>query len=163
MKNSKGFTLVELIITVSIIAIASSLMFASLTQTTSMSVDESANKISSLLSYTRVATLSGKIEPYLEISAVDGEFYGTVYAKDAQTDAYEQIHSENIGDKSVKLSHENEAGAITPIVEGENYRISYSLGGAVENPENHKSIMVIAGYETVSIEITASTGYHEIV
>ncbi len=162
MKNSKGFTLVELIITISIIAIAGSVVATSLSHTASIVGEESANVISSLLSYTRVSTLSGKIEPFLEISVVDEKTYGTVYAQNGQGD-YEQIHSEKIGDADVEFSHTDAAGVNTPITDTHSYTIAFLSNGTIKDPDDHKSISVITGYETLLIEITTSTGYHEIV
>ncbi len=154
--NSKGFTLVELIIVVAIIAVLIPVATSGIAQVSSNSVNETANNISSSLSHCRVSTMSGQVEPITIISFDGDAYYSTTYS------GAEQLRQERISGNNVRVSYTNTNGDETRIEESTPLEISYDLTGALLAPTDIERITVSAGNNERSVVITPSTGYHEI-
>ncbi len=155
MKNKKAFTLVELIIVVAIITISSAVLATGFSYVSNSSTNNSINKVSSILSYTRVNTISGKPNVYLEITKQNNIYTATVYANS------QPINTEKIGE-NITVLHQNLNGDTITVDENEKLYIKYDLTGAINSEVDIVSITVKNANKSARINITPATGYHEI-
>ncbi len=145
----------EVIIVVAIIAVTSSVLVSGFSIVPSMNVKSGINKISSLLSYTRVSALSGKQNAYLEITKTDDTYYAYVFCDTGQ------INSENLGN-NIAVFFTNTSGDIQEVDESTKLALYYNNIGAFSEEVTVESIIVKSSNESKRINITPTTGHHEI-
>ncbi len=160
VKNNRGFTMVELLIVVAIIAVLSGITAMSLSVVSSSDVRETTGDIYSLISRCKVETLSGKVSPQLVISfdATEGAYYGTIHIEGVAN------ARERVGEAGMTIGHTVSSSATVHNVTAEvPLTITFNREtGAVSSPIGINSVIVTAGNSTGTIGITASTGYIEI-
>ena len=85
VKNHKGFTLIELIVVVSILSILAGAVLYSVNSVSSTRARRFSSELSALLSECRINTLSGAAAPvYLKLCLEDGTYYGVFYEDGAE-------------------------------------------------------------------------------
>ncbi len=158
-KQNKGFTMVELLIIIAVIAILAPMFVTSMADVFTSSASEAAEDASSLLSFTRVATLSGEIDPYVEIyyDSTENNYYGIFVANGEQ----EQI--EIIGSSSVEIHYTTTDETRVKIESGAPLRLEYDNTGALLSPKDIKSIDFSSGSALYVLDITPATGYHTVI
>ncbi len=157
MPNSKGFTLVEVIIVAAIIAVLSSVLISGVSLVSSSGAAQSVNAISSALSFARVKTMSGEPSVELVISLEEGGYYCTVFANG------EEAQKEMIADTGAQLFYTESSGVPTFISSTNTLEIAYDISGALSKPIELQTIEMHVGNTVYAIKITAETGFHEIV
>ncbi len=172
--NQQGFTLVELIIVIAIIAILATALVFSTSLVTRTRIREAATNFNTLLSDARIQTMSGKKEEgsilviKLTVDNSQGvvanvESNGVIYSSEVLGDAgipvvvsvdgTEDILSDG---ESIYLAFEQKTGAFKPLNEipqnagvyDSNKRVDYVLFGTGEN--------------VYQVDLTFTTGYHEV-
>ncbi len=155
LKNNKGFTLVEVIIVVAIIAVLSSAAVVTTYQVSSTNAKQTANEIAGMLSRCRMSTLSGMVDPYLEISGNNGDITATLFANG------HQIEIEEVATNAVNVSF-TIGGTTTEMTGNQSLTIRYDTSGAITSPMDIQTITASSGSKRYTINIVAATGYHEV-
>ena len=107
MNNNKGFSLVELIIVVAIMAVMGSFIFFSFGLLTGQDARKCANNISTVLDKEKnyALTKSTEVDCCVEISLGSDGYYATYYVPDKAVGGTPvQIEKQEIGKKSVLVS-----------------------------------------------------------
>ncbi len=183
-KNNKGYTLVELIVVIAIVALLASIITYSIGIVSRNRSREAASDFSALLSAAKISTMSGEVEiddsdpdnikinsPMIELAYSTGDdvFYGNVYTVSRTTPS----NVEDLGDGSLSVSYTigsnasqeiNDTSAITRI------SISYNneTGAVAEFAENGTPAnltgvsQIIVDFGSSQITIYPATGYHEL-
>ncbi len=158
-KSNSGFTLVELIIVVAIIAVLTSVVATTTYQVFATNAKQSINEVSSMLSSCRVSTLSGAVNPVFELSYVDGNVYGTILSNGRK-------EQEQIATAAVTVSYTTKVGETETTTtlddNADTLEISYDTSGAIKQPLNIHRITVSSGSKVYNLTITPETGYHEV-
>ncbi len=151
--NNKGFTLIEVIVVIAIIAIMSTVFVSTMSQVTIAELGDAATSTAALLSHGKVSTLSGEPNVTVEIWGDAGGFYGAVYS-DGRTQNEEKLIK-----AGTVVSYTDASGGGT-IDSGDTLEITFNRNtGAFESPSGISSISFSAGNTIRTVEITASTGY----
>ncbi len=159
-KSNSGFTLIELIIVVAIIAVLTSVVATTTYQVFATNAKQSINEVSSMLSSCRVSTLSGAVNPVFELSYVDGNVNATISSNGRK-------EQEQIATSAVTVSYTIDDGTVdgkttTLDDNSDKLEIRYDSSGAIKEPTNIKSITVNSGSKIYVLTFTPQTGYHEV-
>ncbi len=157
MLNTKGFTLIEIIIVTAIIAVLSSVFISTFSQISSSQAKKSASDISGLLSYARVKSISGEIDVKFVINQNNDGYFGTVFSNGKAS------KEEKIAQSGAIISYTNTSNAVTHITNNSQLTVSYDLAGSLSAPQDLQSININFDNIEYKISITPETGYHEIV
>ncbi len=155
MKNNKGFTLLEVIIVIAIIATMSTVFVSTMSQNTTTELNRAVSSTASLLSHGKVATLSGEPVVTVVIWGDDVGFHGGVYS-DGRTQSEEMLI------KSGTIVTYTSSSGTNTLGEGDTLSITFNRQtGAFESPAGISNITFKAGNVVRSVEITPTTGYFE--
>ncbi len=167
IKNNKGYTLIELIIAVAIMSLLATAIALSFNIVFATGTTEAANDFNTLVSYCKVAALSGEEEPYVALlyDTTEEAFFGEVYF------GTYQAKRERLSDQRILVSYTPQGGSATDI-DASNSIITFGFNsdGAFDftagtNPiitGEIDSISFTAGGTTKTLDFTATTGYIEL-
>lgn len=168
--NSKGFSLVELCVTLAVIATLITIISGSISVVFKARAKSAAEKIGSVISQCKINSLSGIDNEFtLKYDTAERQYVCTLARKDASGNYTDVYKEELLGNARVNISVENksvldgavlkirfsnndgsvEAIAVTPSVEGE-----APLGNIIT--------MSVASSRTYIIKLYTLTGEHEI-
>lgn len=170
MKNNKGFTLVELVIVVAIIAISITFVGATISSVFSYDNKKCIRSLDASISQCRVNAMSREGSPYMKVVRKEDGIYCEFYEKG------KQVSTEKIGKKKVTLTIVPSWGGEWEVTQGKPLYLSFhrgtgsfmSLSGA-ENLENPsvpiediycKKISAKGSQETISVVLVPPTGKH---
>ncbi len=153
--QNKGFTLVELMIVVAIIAVLTSVVVTTTYQVFATNAKQSINEVSSMLSSCRVSTLSGAVNPVFELSYVDGNVKATISSNG-------RLEQEQIATSAVTVSYTIDGTTTTFDDNSDKLVISYDGSGAIKEPTMIEKITVTSGAKVYVLTFTPETGYHEV-
>ena len=172
MKNNKGFSLVELIIVVAIMAIMGGFIFMSFGLLTGQDARKCANNLSTVLDKEKNYALakSAEADCYVEISLTSDGYFAEYYVpkKAVGTDVV-SIGKEEIGKASVMISCYYDDGSGTPSLKGTlsggTLKIVYNrVSGAIKeinlNGTTDINMIRIDKGRTYEINIFTATGKH---
>ncbi len=176
-KNNKGYTLVELIVVLAIMAVLVGVISYSIGLVFRNRSREAASDFNAMLVATKISTLSGEFhtnaggdtespELFLEYSTVEDIYYGELYTV-SDTEA---IQTEDLGNGELDISYTTTStagvtGAAVPITTSINFVYDRETGALIEfNFAPTTDIQRItldfgAGY---TITIYTATGYQEL-
>ncbi len=175
-KSNKGFTLVELIVTIAIIVILASVGIYTINAIIATGAKEATNDFYSLISYCRVATMSGEEDPYVSITydSSQSTFYGEVflgttsYDRESLSDHPLTISYVLTGDSTLYSLKNLTSSRQLTFGFGDNGEFDFTKGpgsiifhGAADGSAIERFVISSAG-STYSIELTPTTGHSEI-
>lgn len=180
-KDNKGFSMVELVIVIALIAVLGSVLVYSFSLVTGQEARQCANNISTVLDKAKNYSLtkSASSDAYVEISKeASGEYVATYYAPDSPINDsavpgsadYVQLENENIGKRTVRVTVSLEGGASSEINETTSLRIYYDrvsgafkeaviVSGTSETKAYCSQIEIVRG-RTYRISFFNPTGKH---
>lgn len=165
-KNNKGFSLVELIVVISIMVILTGLISISVGVAVSKPADECIGKIKSTLQSIRVTTM-GKYDAHLEIYKQNGQIYAKeILVEDSTGTTSTKEHL--VGTKGVQLFYETStSGGYTELTDGASPLLIYydRSSGAFSNTVSGyycTRIKAVKGSKTVVLRLYSRTGKLEI-
>lgn len=176
MKNEKGFSLIELIVIIAIMAILGTFIFFSLSFASGQDARECANNLSTVLDKekTYALTKSAETDCYVEISlGTDGYFAEFFIPKSATVrptdpDPYISAEEKQIGKRAVVITCTFSDGTTATITAGHPMTVTYDrVTGAVKEVSVGtisgvcESITITHG-RTYSITLYSATGKHEL-
>ena len=157
MERNKGFTLVELIVVVAIMAISVAIVSMSISAVSSYRAKKCANEINALLSECKVNAMSRGDGESLTLWYKDGSVYGQLTGKEAEelgsgvtlsytkdSDAEDAEPTADIGEAKLVIDFERDTGAFKPLNGTTDYCTSIIVAGGIR------------------IKLVPGTGHHEI-
>lgn len=179
--NNKGFSLIELIIVIAMMAVAGGFLTYSFSMVTGQHARQCATNLSSVLDKAKnyAMTKSGNYDAYVEILKDDEGYQACYYVpkKPVKTgavtaDDYFMLEQENIGNKAVVLKCHFKDGSSVTISETNHIRIYYDrISGAFKESVAIKGVSEVSGYctkieivrgKTYEITLISATGKHTV-
>lgn len=165
MKNNKGFTLVELVVVIAMMAIIAGVSSTVISTVSKQELKDFTNNLDAMLCQTKIETMSGMTDPVLEISVRNGEYRATLYQMALQSDGSrvkEPVKSQYLGDDYLKCTYTSEGNVINYTGSGV---ISFKYDRNTGELINKKitDISVTSKLGTYTIQFVPQTGYHKIV
>ncbi len=180
-KNNKGFSLVELIIVISLIAILSTTVSVTIGLIFSASAGEASSDFASLITHCRVASLSGEHQPsvVLTLNTTDNTLYGEVLYGTTQVN-HEQLASRDVTvTYSVDTDNDGVADADYTISSANNeISFGFDTSGVFDfskgrspivsslNPDTSDDVITqirfSSGGDTHTIDLNTTTGYTQL-
>ena len=165
MKNNKGFTLVELIVVIAIMAIIAGVSSSTISIISKQELKDFTNNLDAMLCQCKVETMSGMTDPVLEISIEDDEYRATLYEMALQDDGSrvkQAVKSQYLGEDYLKCSYVKEGSAVNYTGNGViSFKYNRNTGELVDKTITKVSVSDKTG--TFSIEFVPQTGYHKII
>ncbi len=165
-KNNKGFTLVEMVVVISIIAILAGTIGYSISLIFSGEARKAANSYAAFMSEARVMAASGALvdtsgDPTDVTLSFDGDEYQVSYIKRSPDGSIMTTKTETLGDSGLAVAYIN--GSETKIESGNSLSVQFdSDTGALTEPANLSSVSFTGGGRTYTVTVHDSTGYFEI-
>lgn len=179
-KDNKGFSMVELVIVIALMAVLGSVFVYSFSMVTGQEARQCANNISTVLDKAKNYSLtkSASSDAYVEIARESGGYIATYFAPVSPINAgavpgstdYVQLEKENIGKKAVEVIVTMENGSSFAVNEATHLRIYYDrvsgafkeaviVSGTSETNAYCAQIKVVRG-RTYLITFYTPTGKH---
>ncbi len=156
-KNNKGVSLIEIVVVIAIISILMATLSLSANLVFRNNAKEAANDVYAMISRVKTATLSGEIDPYLQIVKEGNDFYGYIYTKGIDGNSIKN-EKEFLG-KNFEITFEKSSGN------------TFTVGTDECIIKFDKNTIALAGDKvnkihfagTFTINIHTLTGYHEFI
>lgn len=174
MRDEKGFSLIELIVVVALMALLMTGVFIGLGAMTGMHAKECANNLDTALDQAKnyALTKSGGLDAYMELSKETDGYYVTFYVPDkpvvkpGETASYLQIERKKIGRASVDISCEFKSAGRIMLNEGSAVRFYYDrVSGAFKETQSGGisdfcEEIIIDKHRKYKITLVPATGKH---
>ena len=159
MKNNKGFTLVELVVVIAMMAIIAGVSSTVISTVSKQELKDFTNNLDAMLCQTKIETMSGMPDPALEISIKDGEYRATLY-KNSSSTAREVIKSQYLGDDYLKCTYVSDGNVNNYTGNGViSFKYNRNTGELIDKTITDVSVTSKLG--TYSIQFVPQTGYHK--
>ena len=159
MKNNKGFTLVELIVVIALMAIIAGVSTTVISSVSKQELKDFTNNLDAMLCQTKVETMSGLPDPALEIAIVDGEYRATLYKYHRDPENRAEVKSQYLGEDYLTC-------AVPGITMGPGKIIRFTYNRSTgELQDNTLTELIVSDKSGTEYEIQffPQTGYHKIV
>lgn len=156
MKNNKGFTLVELIVVITLMTILASVSSYVINIATKQKLKDFTNDLDAMLCLCKVETMSGMTNPSLEVSLAGGEYKATLYENGTA------VKTQFLGKDSLEVTYTKNR-VETAFQDGDSISFRYDrVTGELKDKEITK-ISVSDRTGSYAINFVPQTGYHKIV
>lgn len=138
VKNKKGFSMVEVLVVMSIIMVLSAVAGLSISVVNNANVSKAAKKLDSMYNDARVTAMAkGEAKGKLTLKVVNGKYYGYIgETPPANIKDWEQISTSAIkvgrDNKPVSFNVESMSVNAAAVPEGSSYSISFTPAGSVK-------------------------------
>ncbi|MDE6600589.1 MAG: prepilin-type N-terminal cleavage/methylation domain-containing protein [Lachnospiraceae bacterium] len=166
-KDNGGYSLVELIIVIAIIALIISTVFYSVVMVFGANAKSCANNIQRAIADCKVTTM-GKSSAYMELYRdTDQNVYTKMYVWDNGSGAYVPSEPQKVGTGRVYVAYTPKGGAETELLAGDTIEIRFdrASGGFAKSASSgdiYESLHVQAGSKNYEIVLTELTGKSEV-
>ncbi|MCM1267888.1 MAG: prepilin-type N-terminal cleavage/methylation domain-containing protein [Bacteroidales bacterium] len=166
--DNGGFSLVELVIVIAIIAIIMGVTFYSIIIIFSANAKSCANDIQRSIADCKVTTM-GRTKAYMELYRdSDQKVYSKMYIWDRGAGDYVEGEPQQIGTNRVYVGYVPEGGTEAELTAGTKIRICYDRanGGFKEDPidgKTYEMLYVRGGSKDYEIRLTKLTGKSELI
>ncbi len=178
-KQNKGFSVVELVITITLITLLATSVGIGVSLLFSTDARGAANNFNSLISSCRVATLGGEPNPYVMISydATEDAYYGElVYSEVTSVAGGVQVVTptisldrEKLADRSMEVVYLIEGSTTEYEISGTPLTFGFDSDGGMDFTKGPNAasgtvdrIIFRGGTSEYVIDLTASTGFNEV-
>ena len=158
-KNNKGFSLVEMIVTIAIIAILAGVSFSLLGHLKHANTEKTVQTLSMVLSKLQARTMSKTGKSYLYLYQIDGAYYVTVSTTDCNSfnSAVMKKDGNPLG-SGMSIYGVDSSGAKTLIENNGFIKVAYRRNGAFDTSNtNYASINIVGNY-SATIKLVTETG-----
>lgn len=164
--NNMGYSLIELVIVIAIIALIISTVFYSVIMVFSANAKSCANNIQRTIADCKVTTM-GKSSAYMELYRdTDQNVYTRMYVMDNSSGSYVPSEPQKVGTNRVYVAYTPKGGAETELLAGDTIEIRFdraSGGFAKDGSGNiYEMLHVQAGSKKYEIVLTELTGKSEV-
>lgn len=160
MKNNKGFTLVELIVVIAMMAIIAGVSSSTISIISKQELKDFTNNLDAMLCQAKVETMSGLPDPVLEISRRNGEYKATLYKNSSTTK--EVVKSQYLGEDYLTCAYKKEGSSVNYTGNGViSFKYNRNTGELVDKTITEISVTDKTG--TFYIELIPQTGYHKVI
>lgn len=165
-KDNRGYSLVELVIVIAIIALIISAVFYSVIMVFSANAKSCANNIQRAIADCKVTTM-GKSSAYMELYRdTDQNVYTRMYVMDNGSGSYVPSEPQKVGGSRVYVAYTPKGGAETELLAGDKIEIMFdrASGGFAKNSggDLYELIHVQGGSKNYEIVLTELTGKSEV-
>lgn len=167
-KDNRGYSLVELIIVIAIIALIISTVFYSVMMVFSANSKSCANNIQRAIADCKVTTM-GKASAYMELyrDGTDQNVYTRMYVMDSGSGAYVPSDPQKVGTSRVYVAYTPKGGSETELTAGTKIEIRFNRasGGFAEDKVSgdiYEKLHVQGGSKKYEIVLTELTGKSEV-
>ncbi|GEM_PF-6823634 len=157
-KDNRGFSLIELIVTIAIMAIAMGALAYSLHLISSTRAKTTAEKVKTALENTRMQTMACG-GGYVEFSRdANGDLYVLQSINNGAGGGSQAITNEKIGSSAIKFTYAGATGAATELTSGNSVRFAFNAGTGAFTTGAIKTIVVSGAGKTYTITCYQLTG-----
>lgn len=167
--DNDGYSIVELIIVIAIIALIISTVFYSVTMVFSANAKSCANAIQRAIGDCKVTTM-GKSKAYMELYRdTDQNVYTKMYIWDKAAGDYTKGEPQKVGTSRVYVGYKQKGGTETELLAGSKIKIGFdrATGGFTDKGVSglalYETIYVVGGSKNYEITLTEITGKSEVV
>ena len=162
MKNNKGFTLVELIVVIALMAIIAGVSSYTISTVSNQELKDFANNYDAMLSQCQIETMSGMRNPVLEIAVNrDGEYRATLYSTTTRNDGStvrEVVKSQYLGEDYLVCKYDE-----TTLARTDTLTVQFDRStGEITTNKGFKTISVSNGRGTYKVQLVPETGFHKV-
>ncbi len=178
MRDNKGFSLVELVVVVALMAIVGGFMAYSFSLVTGQEARQCANNLSTALNKAKnyALTKSGNSDAYMELSReTNGSYVVQYFVPKSPVDVsagYVQLDQETVGKRAVEITCFLQGGSSFQITESSHLRICYDrisgafkeavwVNSATETKDYCEKISIKRG-KTYQVTLISATGKHSV-
>ena len=161
MRNNKGFTLIELVVVIAVMAVITTVSTYVVGMVSKQKLKDFTNDLDAMLCQCKIETMSGMPQPTLELSLVDGVYQATLY-KNSFSYSKKAVKTQTLGNTSLKVTY-MENGMERELREGR--KVSFQYDRVTGELINTAITKVTASDNTGSyaIEFVPKTGFHEVI
>lgn len=160
-KNNKGFSTIELIAVIAILAILTAGTLVIFHQIGYANTMKAAKLIDSELSKVRIETMSREEKQYLYLYNIDGTVYRKASTKANPSEAGLNAASGTAFSKNISLIYKLEGAGETGLNNGANLCISFDRSSG-NFDTSYEFIRLVSANHSSTIAFTKETGRHEI-
>lgn len=159
MKNNKGFTLVELIVVIAMMAIIAGVSTTVISTVSKQELKDFTNNLDAMLCQAKIETMSGLPDPALEVAIINGEYRATLYKYYNDAENKIEIKSQYLGENYLKCEVSGEKLGL-----GKKAVFVYNRSTGELMNKALKEVKISDKSESFyKIELIPETGYHKIV
>ncbi|MBD5506548.1 MAG: prepilin-type N-terminal cleavage/methylation domain-containing protein [Lachnospiraceae bacterium] len=165
LKDNRGYSLVELIIVIALIALIISTVFYSLIMVFSANAKSCANDIQRAIADCKVTTM-GRSSAYMELYRdTDQHVYTRMYVRDS-SGTYVPSEPQEVGSSRVYVAYTPKGGVETELTAGNKIEIRFDRanGGFTKDGSGniYEKLHVVGGSKNYEIVLTELTGKSEV-
>ena len=162
LKDNRGYSLIELIVVIAIMALIISTVFYSVIMVFSATAKSTANDIQRAIGDCKVTTM-GRSSAYMELYRdTDQNVYTRMNVKDS-SGTYVASEPEKVGTSRVYVAYTPKGGVETELTAGDKIEISFDRANGGFTGDIYEKLHVQGGSKNYEIVLTELTGKSEVI